>query len=377
MKLIHLSDLHIGKRVNEFSMLEDQKYILIEILNIIDEVKPDGVIISGDIYDRQVPSTEAVTVFDDFLCRLAERKLQVYAISGNHDSAERMAFGNRLMEMSGIHISPVYDGNITPLVFEDEYGKVNIYMLPFVKPVHVKKAYPDEEIESYTDALDVAVRNMNVNETERNIIVTHQFVTGAERSESEEISVGGTDNVDVRVFDAFDYVALGHIHGPQRISRDTVRYCGTPLKYSFSEVNHEKSVTVLELKEKGNVVISTKALEPLHDMREIRGSYNDITDRNNYVGTNVEDYMHITLTDEDDIPSAMEKLRSIYPNLMKLDYDNTRTRNNVTVGAAQNVESKSPLELFREFYELQNGSELSEQQLEYVQELMEEIWGNL
>ena len=373
MKLIHLSDLHIGKRVNEFSMLEDQKYILLEILNIIDEVKPDGVIISGDIYDRQVPSTEAVTVFDDFLCRLAERKLQVYAISGNHDSAERMAFGNRLMEMSGIHISPVYDGNVTPLVFEDEYGKVNIYMLPFVKPVHVKKAYPDEEIESYTDALDVAVRNMNVNETERNIIVTHQFVTGAERSESEEISVGGTDNVDVRVFDAFDYVALGHIHGPQRISRDTVRYCGTPLKYSFSEVNHEKSVTVLELKEKGNVVISTKALEPLHDMREIRGSYNDITDRNNYVGTNVEDYMHITLTDEDDIPSAMEKLRSIYPNLMKLDYDNTRTRNNVTVGAAQNVESKSPLELFREFYELQNGSELSEQQLEYVQELMEEI----
>ena len=377
MKLIHLSDLHIGKRVNEFSMMEDQKYILIKILNIIDEVQPDGVIIAGDIYDRQVPSTEAVTVFDNFLCSLKERNLQVYAISGNHDSAERMAFGNRLMEMSGIHISPVYDGNVTPLVFEDEYGKVNIYMLPFVKPVHVKKAYPDEEIESYTDALDVAVRNMNVDETERNIIVTHQFVTGAERSESEEISVGGTDNVDVRVFDAFDYVALGHIHGPQRISRDTVRYCGTPLKYSFSEVNHEKSVTVLELKEKGNVVISTKALEPLHDMREIRGSYNDITDRNNYVGTNVEDYMHITLTDEDDIPSAMEKLRSIYPNLMKLDYDNTRTRNNVTVGAAQNVESKSPLELFREFYELQNGSELSEQQLEYVQELMEEIWGNL
>lgn len=377
MKLIHLSDLHIGKRVNEFSMLEDQKYILIKILNIIDEVQPDGVIIAGDIYDRQVPSTEAVTVFDDFLCSLKERNLQVYAISGNHDSAERMAFGNRLMEMSGIHISPVYDGNVTPLVFEDEYGKVNIYMLPFVKPVHIKKAYPDEEIESYTEALDVAVRNMNVDETERNIIVTHQFVTGAERSESEEISVGGTDNVDVRVFDAFDYVALGHIHGPQRISRDTVRYCGTPLKYSFSEVNHEKSVTVLELKEKGNVVISTRALEPLHDMREIRGSYNDITDRNNYAGTNVEDYMHITLTDEDDIPSAMEKLRSIYPNLMKLDYDNTRTRNNVIVGAAQNVDSKSPLELFREFYELQNGSELSEQQLEYVQELMEEIWGNL
>ena len=220
MKFLHLSDLHIGKRVNEFSMLEDQEYILTKIINIIDSEKPDAVVIAGDVYDKSVPSAEAVQLFDDFLCRLAQRKLQVFVISGNHDSAERMAFGGRLMDISGVHMSPVYNGKVEAISLDDEFGKVNFFMLPFVKPANVRRFFEDAEIESYTDAVRVAVENMNVNADERNVIVTHQFVTGAVKCESEEISVGGSDNVDASVFDAFDYVALGHIHSPQNIGSE-------------------------------------------------------------------------------------------------------------------------------------------------------------
>ena len=374
MKLIHLSDLHIGKRVNEFSMIEDQKYILKVILNIIDDEKPDGVLIAGDVYDKSVPSAEAVQLLDDFLCRLAERKLPTYIISGNHDSAERLSFGGRLMDMSGIHLSPVYNGKVEPFTLTDEYGKVNIYMLPFIKPVNVRRFFPDSEIESYTDAIKVAVDSMNVDEKERNIIVTHQFVTGASRSESEEISVGGSDNVDASVFDAFDYVALGHIHGPQKIGRESVRYCGTPLKYSFSEANHKKSVTVVEMGEKGKIEIRTVPLVPKRDLREIKGRYEEILLKENYEGTNTEDYIHITLTDEEDIPDVMNILRIIYPNIMKLDYDNKRTRSNQAVGMAENVEKKSPLELFSEFYYDRNGQSMCEVQTAFMQNLIEEIW---
>lgn len=374
MKLIHLSDLHIGKRVNEFSMIEDQKYILKVILNIIDDEKPDGVLIAGDVYDKSVPSAEAVQLLDDFLCRLAERKLPTYIISGNHDSAERLSFGGRLMDMSGIHLSPVYNGKVEPFTLTDEYGKVNIYMLPFIKPVNVRRFFPDSEIESYTDAIKIAVDSMNVDEKERNIIVTHQFVTGASRSESEEISVGGSDNVDASVFDAFDYVALGHIHGPQKIGRESVRYCGTPLKYSFSEANHKKSVTVVEMGEKGKIEIRTVPLVPKHDLREIKGKYEEILLKENYEGTNTEDYIHITLTDEEDIPDVMNRLRVIYPNIMKLDYDNKRTRSNQAVGKAEGVEKKSPLELFSEFYYDRNGQTMSEEQTAFMQNLIEEIW---
>ena len=374
MKLIHLSDLHIGKRVNEFSMLEDQKYILKFILNIIDDEKPDGVLIAGDVYDKSVPSAEAVQLLDDFLCRLAKRKLPTYIISGNHDSAERLSFGGRLMDMSGIHLSPVYNGKVEPFTLTDEYGKVNIYMLPFIKPVNVRRFFPDSEIESYTDAIKVTVDSMNVDEKERNIIVTHQFVTGASRSESEEISVGGSDNVDASVFDAFDYVALGHIHGPQKIGRESVRYCGTPLKYSFSEANHKKSVTVVEMGEKGKIEIRTVPLVPKHDLREIKGKYEEILLKENYEGTNTEDYIHITLTDEEDIADVMNILRIIYPNIMKLDYDNKRTRSNQAVGMAENVEKKSPLELFSEFYYDRNGQSMCEVQTAFMQNLIEEIW---
>lgn len=372
MKLIHLSDLHIGKRVNEFSMLEDQEYILTKIINIIDDEKPDAILIAGDVYDKSVPSGEAVQVFDDFLVRLAKRNLQTFVISGNHDSPERLAFGGRLMDISGIHMSPVYNGKVEPISLEDESGKVNFYMLPFIKPVHVRRFFEEENIESYTDAVRVAVDNMNVNDAERNVIITHQFVTGAERSESEEVSVGGSDNVDASVFEKFDYVALGHIHGPQNIGSEKIRYCGTPLKYSFSEANHKKSVTVVNLGEKGELEIDEIPLEPKRDMREIKGKYDEIMMNGNQEKS--YDYVHIILTDEEDIPNAMGKLRLVYPNLMKLDYDNTRTRSIEKITSAEKTETRSPLELFCELYEKVNGQPMNEEQLEFSKELAESIW---
>lgn len=375
MKLIHLSDLHLGKRVNEFSMLEDQQYILTEILRIIDEEQPDGVLIAGDVYDKTVPSAEAVALLDDFLVRLAKRDLQIFLISGNHDSPERMAFGGRLMEGSGVHLAPVYDGRVSPITLTDAYGTVNFYLLPFVKPVHVRRCFPEREITTYTDALAAAIEAMGVDTAGRNVLVTHQFVTGAARCDSEELSVGGTDNVDVSVFDPFDYVALGHIHGPQQVGRETVRYCGTPLKYSFSEAGHQKSVTVVELGPKGTVSVRTVPLIPLRDLVELRGTYEELTFRGFYEGTSYQkDYVHITLTDEEDVPDAMRKLQIIYPNLMKLDYDNRRTRAGTRLDGVENAEQKSPLELLEEFYEKQNGQPMGEEQQAFARAWMERIW---
>lgn len=373
MKFVHLSDLHLGKRVNGYSMIEDQKYILLKILNVIDEQKAEAVVIAGDVYDKPIPPTEAVQLFDDFLFRLVERNLQILVISGNHDSPERIAFGSRFMDKSGVHMSQVYNGKNDLVELKDKYGKVNFYMLPFVKPSNVRRFFEDVEINTYTDAVRVAVSHMNVNKKARNVIITHQFVTGAQRSESETIAVGGTDNVDSYVFDDFDYVALGHIHGPQNVGKNTVRYCGTPLKYSFSEISHKKSVTVVEMKEKGNVKVSTVELTPKLDMREIRGTYEELTFKKNYENTNTEDYLHIILTDEEDVADAVAKLRCVYPNLMKLDYDNTRTRNSFALTQAEETEKKTDTELLSEFFEKQNGKPLSDEQLEYAVNLFEQI----
>lgn len=374
MKLIHLSDLHLGKRVNEFSMIEDQAYILKKILGIVRDEEPDGVLIAGDVYDKSIPSVEAVGLFDDFLRHLARQRVQVFIISGNHDSPERLAFGAELIQPSGIHIAPAYSGRVEPVSLQDDYGAVHIYMLPFIKPIHVRSVFPEEKVESYTDAVRGAISHMDIQESERNILVTHQFVTGAQRSDSEDISVGGSDNVDVSVFDSFDYVALGHIHGPQSVGRESARYCGTPLKYSFSEANHHKSVTILELKEKGNLEIRTVELSPLRDMRELRGTYEELTNRKNYEGTRTDDYIRITLTDEEDVVDAMGKLRVIYPNLMKLDYDNRRTRENRELTGGEAEESRTPLELIMDFYEQQNNQPMSGKQAALVSELMEKIW---
>lgn len=375
MKFIHLSDLHIGKRLCEYSLIDDQRYILNQILDIIKEEEPDGIIIAGDVYDKSIPSEEAVELFDEFLYELSVLPAETFIISGNHDSAERLSFAGRIIDASGVHISHVYDGVFKPYKLYDEFGPVNVYMLPFVKPANVRRFFPDDEIQSYTDAVDVAIKNMYINKDERNVLVTHQFVTGAVRSESEDISVGGTDNVDARVFEKFDYVALGHIHNPQNIGSERIRYCGTPLKYSVSEATHDKSVTAFELGDGGTVKIKTIPLVPLHDLVKLKGTYLELTSKSLYNKTSYQtDYVHITLTDENDIIDASGKLGVIYKRLIGINYDNTRTRKNNIITLDDKVEFKSPLELFEEFYKLQNNAEMSEEQRDYVRELIEGIW---
>lgn len=373
MKLIHLSDLHLGKRVGEVSMLEDQAYILDRVLDIVDGAGPDALLIAGDVYDKSVPSAEAVTLFDDFLCRLARRKLPVLVISGNHDSPERLAFGSRLMEGAGVHLSPVYDGNVKPITLTDEHGPVDFWLLPFLKPAHLRRFYPEETIDSYTDAVGAAIAHMNIDHSRRNVLLCHQFVTGAATCESEELIVGGTDNVDAAVFDGFDYVALGHLHGPQNVGSSRIRYCGTPLKYSFSEASQYKSVTVAELGEKGDLTLHTVPLTPRHDMRVIQGTFAQLTAENSDAAGEREDYLHIILTDEEDVPEALGRLRLVYPNILKLSYDNTRTRTSQSVDRAQRVAQKSPLELFEELYETQNNQPMSQEQRDFAQRLIEQL----
>lgn len=375
MKLFHLSDLHIGKRVNEFSMIEDQKYILKRILDLAEEEKPDGIILAGDIYDKQIPSAEAVQVFDEFITRLAGRAIPVFIISGNHDSAERLAFGGRLLNSRGIYLSPVYDGSVMKIPLKDQYGTVWIHLLPFIRPSTVRHVF-ENEADLVTDvqtAAETVIRHMEIDLKDRNILVAHQFVTGASRCESEDVQVGGLDNIDAAVFTPFDYTALGHIHSPQNVGTDRVRYCGTPLKYSFSEVDQEKSITVVELEKKGTVRTSLLPLKPLRDMRKLRGTYLELTDRSFYRDMNREDYIQVTLTDEDDVPDGLQKLRVIYPNIMQLLYDNQRTKTTQEVDAAQAVEKKTEIELFYEFYELQNNQPMTKQQKDFAEQLIREI----
>lgn len=382
MKLIHLSDLHLGKRLNERNLIDDQRDILRKILRVVDAEQPHAVLIAGDVYDRSIPPAEAVQLLDDFLTNLARRNLPTFLISGNHDSPERVSFGASLMAASGVHIAPLYSGRVTPVALSDEYGTVNIYSLPFVKPAHLQACFPDAEISSYTDALRVAVEQMNVATAERNVLIAHQFVTGSgdsetpERSDSENVSVGGLDNVDLSVFTPFDYVALGHIHKPQYVGRESVRYSGTPLKYSFSEVSHEKSVTVVELGAKGSVTLRTVPLEPLHEMRELRGTLSEILswERDD---PRADDYFRVILTDEDEIPDAIGKLRTRCPNVLHLEYDNARTRAAVRLDAPDTLDGKTPVDLFAEFYEQQNGRPMSGEQRRFCETLMEEIQEDL
>lgn len=375
MKFLHLSDLHLGKRVHNFSMIEDQKYILDEICRILDEEEITSVIIAGDVYDKPVPSAEAVALFDDFLVNLANRKVQVFVISGNHDSPERIAFGERLMRHSHVYMSPVYNGKIEPVKLEDTFGKINIYMLPFIKPVHVRHFFEEEKIENYTEALDCAIKHMDIVTDERNILVCHQFVTGATRSESEEISVGGLDNVDASVFEPFDYVALGHIHGPQNIGKETIRYCGTPLKYSFSEAEHKKSVTIVELSEKGKVNVETRLLKPLREMVKIKGFFNEIADKAFCEKMDQESYVQITLLDEQDIPNAFGKLTTVYPNLMQMRYENKRTLGEKELLTGGESLEMAPETLFASFYEAMNNQPMTKEQAAYMTDKIEKIWG--
>ena len=387
MKFIHTADLHIGKTVCEHSMLDEQRHILARILEAVDSEKPDAVLIAGDVYDKPVPSAEAVAVLDDFLVELAARKVRTFVLSGNHDSAERIAFGGRLMEKSGVHVSQVYDGKFVPVTLSDSEGEVDVWMLPFVRPVTVRaNLVTDEErdaVKDYTSAVKAALAQMHFTPGRRNVLLAHQFVTGAERSESEE-NVGGLDNVDATVFAAFDYVALGHIHKPQNVLKGDdgtvrARYSGTPLKYSLSEATHKKSLTVVELGA-GKSVLREIPLVPLHDVREICGTFAEIVSpefRNAQIaaGNKLDDFVYIKLTDENDVPDAAQKLRGIYPNLMMLAYDNERTRNQADVGIAEAVDEKKPMELFGEFFEGRNGRPMKPEESEFVQDLISSIWG--
>ena len=374
MRFLHLSDLHLGKSVHEFSMLDDQEYILKVILNIVDSEQPQAVLISGDVFDRTVAPTEALRLFDDFLDGLVRRSMEVFIISGNHDSADRLAFGSRMMEKSGIHISRVYDGEINSYILSDEFGELNVFLLPFIKPVQIKRLFPEIEISTWTEAVKVVIDHLNINDGNRNILLAHQFVTGAITCESEELNIGGADNVDAVIFAPFDYVALGHLHRAQSIGRETLRYCGTPLKYSFSEANHKKSVSIVDFGEKGAISINEIPLIPKRDMLEIRGKYLEITSRDFYQALNTDNYYRITLTDEEDQLDALGKLRVIYPNLMRLDYDNKRTRTQGYVAEAADASQYTPIQLFDMLYEEQNGQPLSELQRDFLNDLIGKVW---
>lgn len=372
MKFLHLSDLHLGKRLLGCSLLEDQRYILEQLLPIAREA--DAVLIAGDVYDKAVPSAEAVALCDWFLTRLAGQGTPVLLISGNHDSAQRLAFGARLMAGGGIHIAPVFSGAPDPVLFRDRWGEVAVYLLPFLKPVSVRQVYPEEEISSYQDALACVLRHMPLDPDRRNLLVAHQYVAGAKQCQSEEVSIGGLDQVDASLFDAFDYVALGHLHTPQWVGRETVRYCGTPLKYSFSEAGQEKAALLVTLEEKGAVQLERRPLTPLRELSTLRGTYLELTDRLFYKDRNTRDYLHIVLTDEEDIPQALGRLRAVYPNLLSLEYDNRRTQSSQTVIPDGEAHRRSPLELLSDFYETQNNQPMSQAQLDYAAGLMAGIW---
>ena len=379
MKILHTSDLHIGKRVKEFSMLDEQRFILNQILTTAETEQPDAIILAGDIYDKSVPSAEAVSLFDDFLVSLARLGKSIFIISGNHDSPERISFASRIMQSSKIYLSPVYDGTIRPVILPDGESEVAFYLLPFIKP-SVVLHYADEgtDIKTYDDAMRYVVSKMDIDKSRRNILIAHQYVTGAERSESEDMVIGGLDNVDASVFAPFDYVALGHLHRPQYCGRATIRYSGSPLKYSFSEVFDKKSVTIIEINASQAPVVTEHALTPLHEWYALRGTYDELTALDYYDGKGYQEaYVSITLTDEDDIPDGMRKLRTIYHRLMELSYDNKRTRAGMTnIGKPMNVNELNPIELFGELFEKQNAQPLTDRQRQYVNSLIDQVFNN-
>ncbi len=374
MRLLHCSDLHLGKRVHECSMTEEQRHILKQIASIAVAQQVDGIIIAGDLYDKLVPSIEAVGLLDEFLTSLWEQHLPVYLISGNHDSPERLSFGTQLLEQNDVYLAGVFTGKAQHLSLQDAYGALELYLLPFIKPAVVRSFYPEESIETYEDAVRVVLSHSDIDPQKRNVLVAHQFVTNngrePERSDSETLSVGALDQVDVSLFDGFDYVALGHIHGPQKIGRETVRYCGSPLKYSFSEWRHKKSVTIVELKEKGIVLLEQVPLQPIHDLREIRGTLSSLLQPEVVAQGDPQDYLRVILTDEIPPYDPLGQLRQVYPNLLRLDFERNEVAAMESITAAQDVEEKTIMELFSDFYEMANDRSMNEAE----RAVMEQIW---
>ena len=374
MRLLHCSDLHLGKRVHECSMTEEQRHILKQIASIAVAQQVDGIIIAGDLYDKLVPSIEAVGLLDEFLTSLWEQHLPVYLISGNHDSPERLSFGTQLLEQNDVYLAGIFTGKAQRLSLQDAYGALELYLLPFIKPAVVRSFYPEESIETYEDAVRVVLSHSDIDPQKRNVLVAHQFVTNngrePERSDSETLSVGALDQVDVSLFDGFDYVALGHIHGPQKIGRETVRYCGSPLKYSFSEWRHKKSVTIVELKGKGIVSLEQIPLQPIHDLREIRGTLSSLLQPEVVAQGDPQDYLRVILTDEIPPYDPLGQLRQVYPNLLRLDFERNEVAAMESITAAQDVEEKNIMELFSDFYEMANDRSMNEAE----RAVMEQIW---
>ena len=380
MRLCHLSDLHLGLKLHDVSLLEDQRQILLQILDLLEQERPDAIMICGDVYDRSVPSAEAVELFDDFLTSLAGLQIPVLLISGNHDSAERLQFGSKLFAKSNIYIAAKYEGFIPKVTLQDASGPVNFYLLPFVKPAVIRyfavlneeltKQEAEEKLSTYHATVKYAIDKLLLDEGERNVLLAHQFITGANKGGSEDISVGGLDNIGAEVFAKFDYVALGHIHGAQKVGNEKIYYCGTPMKYSFAEAEQKKALTIIDLGAQGDLALKSIALVPPHDLRKIKGSYAELTNRKNYEGTAIEDYLHITLTDEVDIPDAMNKLRTIYPNVLTLEYERKQNQIEQTMLGAK-LEQIDPMELFASFYKLQNNADMQPEQIAIMQEIFE------
>ena len=373
MRFLHLSDLHLGKRLGEMPLAKDQEYILSELAGIADSENADAVIIAGDVYDTAVPPAEAVSMFDRFITRLADSGKKIFIISGNHDSQRRLEFGASLMKNSGVYLRGTYGGAYEPVVLRDEEGEICVYMLPFVKPSSVRFAHEECEAATTDEAVRFAISAMNVDPSKRNILIAHQFVAGSQRSDSEDLSAGGSDSVGPDALAAFDYVALGHLHSSQRAGSEFIRYCGSPLKYSFSEIRGNKCALIVDVMKKGCVSVKSLPLTPLHDLRHIKGEYAQLTLLENYKGTKLDDYVYITLTDEDDVPNAIGKLRSIYPNILKLDYDNVRTRTTAQFDIPSEVKMKSPEELISEFFKMQNSVLPNEYQTQIIKDTLKKL----
>lgn len=377
MKILHLGDLHIGKTVNDFSMTQDQEYMLGQVLDIIEKEKIDAVLIAGDVYDKPIPSEEAVRVLDGFLCCLSDMGVETFLISGNHDSDERLHFGSSLFAKNRIHIAAKYNGTLYKKECQDDFGRINIYLLPFVKASQVKHFYPDERIASYEDAIRVALAHADIDPSERNVLVAHQFVTGKsadpELGGSEgaaTLHVGTIEKIGVDCFDAFDYVALGHIHSPQEIGRETVRYAGSLLKYSFSEVNNKKYAPIVTFGNKKEVTVRLARLKPLRDMRHLKGKLEQLLDQKNIQSP--EDYIYVTLTDEEPVNDAMAIFQQHYPNTMRITYDNAHTREMEHVDITRVTQEKTYPELISDFYRMMYGCDISEEELQIMKEAAKE-----
>ena len=373
MKFLHLADLHLGKRLNDFSFLEDQVRLLCQVEEIARSERADAVLIAGDVYQKASPQSEAMAVFDQFITRLKEMGLWVFVISGNHDSAQRISYFSSLLKNSGVYVSEAFDGHLQQVTLQDEHGELVVSLLPFLKPIQVRRFYPDEKIETYQDAVQAVLRHSPVDTAKRNVLVCHQFITGAEISDSEEKTVGGLDNIDAAVFADFDYVALGHIHKPQQCARETLRYAGSLMKYSFSEVNQKKSVAVVEMGEKGEVSVHIVPLNAPHDMRQVEGLMDDVL-----AMPYSEDYVWVTLRDELPPPDARVTVSTVFPNMMKFSVVNSKTKTDIDVLAREAMENKSPEELFSDFYRLQNNDcPPGPRHMEILRSLRKELEGEI